>query len=426
MKNSVKKLPDSKIEIEIEISPEEFERYYQRAVSEVGKEVKIKGFRPGHIPRDVLEKEIGQDKILAQAAQKAIEENYVRAILDNNLEVISKPVIEVLKLAPKNPLIFKAKTTVLPEIKLPDCKKIASSVKKEKKPVKEEEIREAIKWLQKSRTKLVALNREARKGDFVEIEHQSPQVEKGEKKKDSFVLGQGHFIPGFEGKLEGMKSGEERDFSLNVPKDYFLNELAGKEISFKVKMKSVFKMELPEVNDRFAQSLGEFKDLESLKKNIEEGLNMEKERETKEKLRGEILEKIVNSMEWNIPKDLIETEKERLFNEFEQSFSRNPQISFQDYLNKAKKSEEEIKESFLEPAQRNIKSFLVLRKIAEEEKIETNDQEVNREIDQILKKYPDPKTAEKELDLERLKQYTKERIINEKTFQLLEKFSREA
>lgn len=426
MKTSVKKLSDSKIEILIEIPAEDFNHYYQRAILDLGRNAEIKGFRPGHIPPDILEKEIGQEKILNQAAQEAIKEKYSRAVIDNNLEVIGRPEVEILKLAFKNPLVFKAKTAVLPEIELADYKKIAVSVKKKKNPVEEKEIEEAIKWLQKSRAKLTALDREARKEDFIEIEHQSSQVEKGEKKKDAFILGQGHLIPGFEEKLEGMKAGEEKEFSLTIPENYFIKDLAGKEVKFKVKMTSVFKMELPEVNDYFAKSLGNFQDLNSLKQNVREGLEAEKEREAREKLRGKTLEKIINSMEWNIPEVLIEAERDRLFANFKQSFSRNSQISFNDYLTKAKKSEAEIKKSFLEPAQKNIKTFLVLREITKREKIKVSDEEISQEINKFLKNRPDFKKAEKDLDLEKLKEYTKERITNEKTFQLLEQFSQEA
>lgn len=426
MKTSIKKLPDSKIEILIEIPADDFDRYYKRVILDLGKNAEIKGFRPGHVPPDILEKEIGQAKILSQAAEEAIKEKYSQAVIDNNLEVIGKPEIEILKLALKNPLIFKAKTAVLPEVELTDYKKIAGSVKKQENPVKEKEIEEAIKWLQKSRAKLSVLNREAQKEDFIEIEYQSPQIEKGEKKKDTFILGQGHFIPGFEENLEGMKAGEEKEVSLTMPENFSIKDLAGQEVKFKIKMASVFKMELPEINDDFAKSLGKFQDLNSLKKNTREGLKIQKEREAKEKLRGEILEKIINSMKWNIPEVLIEAERDRIFANFKQSFSQNPQISFDDYLAKTKKSEAEIKKSFSEPAQRNIKTFLVLREITKKEKIKVSDEETNQEINKILKNYPDFKKTEKGLDLERLKGYTKERITNEKTFQLLEQFSREA
>lgn len=423
MKTSIKKLPDSKIEILIEISPQEFDFYYKRTILRMGKNVEIKGFRPGHTPSDVLEKEIGQEKIMDQAAAEAIKEKYVQAITDNGLEAIERPEIEILKLALNNPFIFKAKTTVLPEFKLPDYKRIASFVKKQILPVKNREIEEAISYIRRSRAKLIALNREAQKGDFVEIEYCSSLIDGGRQIKDSFVLGEGHFIKGFEERLEAMKAGEEKNFSLNLPEDYFSKELAGKEIEFKVKIAAVFKMELPEFNDRFVQSLGDFKDSVTFKKSVEEGLKMEKEREGQEKFRQEILEKIIKAMEWKIPDILIETERERLFNDLKANFSQNNNISFQDYLKKIKKSEEEIKKSLLEPSERNIKTFLTLKEIAKKENIKVAEEEIEGQVNEILKNYPDLKTVRRQLDLEKLKEYTKERIINKKVFELLEKNS---
>lgn len=423
MKTSIKKLPDSKIEILIEISSPEFDFYYKKTVSRMGKNAEIKGFRPGHIPSDILEKEIGQEKIMNQAAAEAIKEKYVQAITDNKLEAIEKPEIEILKLALSNPFIFKAKTTVLPEIELPDYKKIASSVKKQISPVENKEIEETINYLRRSRAKLVALNRAAQKGDFVEIEYHSPLIDGDKQIKDSFVLGEGRFIKGFEEKLEAMKSGEEKSFSLELPEDYFSKELAGKEIGFKVKMAAVFKMELPEFNDRFVQSLGDFKDSVAFRKNIEEGLKIEKEREGREKFRQEILEKIIKSIEWKIPDILIEAERNRLLDDLKVNLSQNRNISFQDYLKKIKKSEEEIKKSLLEPSQKNVKTFLILKEIAKKENIKASEGEIEGQTNEILKNYPDFKTVQRQLDLERLKEYTKERIINEKVFGLLEKSS---
>ena len=355
--------------------------------------------------------------------QLAIEKSYAQVVRENNLEIIESPKIEILKLALKNPFAFKAKTSVLPEIELSDYQKIASSIKKRKISVKEEETEKTLEWVQRSRAKFTALNREARKEDFVEIEFQSSQIEKGEKKKDAFILGKGHFIPGFEEKLEGMKAGEEKEFSLVIPRDHFMKELAGKEIKFQVKMTSVLKMELPELNDQFVKSLGTFKDLTSLKQSIEEGIKTEKEVKERQRFREEILEKLSNSITWDLPEILIETEKDRLFTDFKESFSKNPKTSFKDYLAKINKSEEEVKDSFLEPAQKNVKTFLILREIAKKEEIEVSDKEVKEEVNKILKRYPDLKTVEKDLDLEKLRQYTKERITNEKVFQLLEELS---
>lgn len=424
METSIKKLPKSKIEIEIVLSSVELDEYYKKTIFNLREKIEMKGFRRGKVPLEIIEKEISQAEILNQAAELAIRESYSKIVEKEKLEIIEKAEVEILKVAKSNPFIFKVKVSVLPDINLPDYKKIAAACKEKEILMEEKEVKDAMDWLLKSRAKLTVLDREAQKKDFVEIEYSSLQIEGGNKKKDSFLLGQGYFVEGFEEKLEGMKAGEEKEFFLILPKDNIKKELAGKEVSFRVKMKSVLKMELPEPNDEFAKSLGKFENLAALEKNIREGIKMEKEIKEKERHRAEILEKIADLIKWDLPENLIEEERERLFGDFKLSFSQNAGVSFEDYLKNNRKNEKEIKESFLKLAEKNIKNFLILRKISEKENIEVLESEVNQEINENLKQYPEVNLKEKNLDLEKIKHYTEDRIKNEKIFQFLENFSK--
>ena len=224
METTIKKLPHSEVELKIELSVEEFKQFIERAALNLGKNLELKGFRKGKVPKEIIEKEIGSEKILIEAADLAVRENYIKAIIENKIEAVSQPKIEIQKLPrPTSPLaqlkaggvqddsfVFLAKTAVLPEIKLPDYKKIASNVERKKIIVEENEVKEALKWFQRSRAKLTLKNQPAQKGDFVEIEYWLPETlelttQKGQ--KDAFILGEGHFIPGFEEKLIGMKAG---------------------------------------------------------------------------------------------------------------------------------------------------------------------------------------------------------------------------
>jgi len=177
MKSSIKKLPKSQVELEIEVSAEEFDKYIERATFALGKDLEIQGFRKGRVPREVIEREMGREKILAQAVEQAVKENYVKAILDNKIEAISQPEIEILKLAHGNLFRFRVKTTALPKIDLPDYKKIASDTKRKEVLVAKKEVEDAFFWLQKSRAKFILKNRPAEKKDFVEIEFSSPQIQ---------------------------------------------------------------------------------------------------------------------------------------------------------------------------------------------------------------------------------------------------------
>jgi len=431
MKCKIEKLPRSEMEIEIEVSSEEFQTFVEKATNDLGKNVKIDGFREGKVPKDMVEQKIGKDRIFREAGDQAIKAQYLQAISENKLEPISPPEIKILKMpapyqtrsgagAPGNPLIFKAHFPVLPKIHLPDLKKISSTLKKREAKVSEEEIEKALLQLQKSRAKFSQVSRAAQKGDFVEIEFNSSQVEMGKKQKDGFLLGQAHLIPGFEEKLEGMKAGEEKDFSLQFPERHFQKNLASKETHFHVRMESVQKMELPELNDQFAKSLGDFENLNFLKQKIKEGLRSEKETLERQRIRQETLNQIAEKISWDIPDVLFQAEKNRIIEDLKSKVASQLKINFAEYLAKMNTSEKDLRDSFQGEAERKIKNSLILREISKVENIAVGEEEVLAEVNQFLKNYPDIKKAEKEFDLAKLKDYYKETLRNEKAFQLLE------
>ena len=297
------------------------------------------------------------------------------------------------------------------EIKLPNYKEIASKVKKNKIEIKEEEIEDALKWLQKSRAKFSLKNEPAQKGDFIEIEYKIGATE--EALKDGFVLGEGHFLPGFEDNLIGMKSGEEKK-DISLDKD-------GQKIKINLKVTSVQNIEFSEINDQFAKSLGDFKDLNHLKENIKQGVASEKEQAEIEKMRQEILNQIGKKTEIEIPDILIQNEKKNMMENLKKMVSEKTKVSFQEYLDKIKKTEKDILDSFDPEAKTKIKNFLILQEIGEKEKIQVSDQEIMNEVNKVLRRFPSIKEAEKNigLDLQKFKEYTKQVIKNEKIFKIL-------
>lgn len=421
MKTEIKKLPGSQIEILFGITPEEFKDSIEKAILNLGRDLEIEGFRKGQAPKEVVIQKIGQDRILTLATRLAAEENYFREIFANKFEVIAQPDIEILsEVSFDKGLTFKATFAAVPEITLPDYRKIASGTKRKEIFIKEKEIDDALAFLQKSRAKFIFENRPAKKRDFVEIEFQSPKIETGLKKKDNFILGEGHFVAGFEENLEGMAPGQEKEFSLKFPENYLQKELAGNLVNFKVKMNSVQKMELPEINDEWAKGLGNFENLNSLRDNIKKGIKMEKENFESQRIRGEILEKITKETKVEIPEVLLEAEKKRMLGDLKNLVSERFRIPFEDYLVKAKKTEAELLKSFSTEAEKKIKYSLVLRRISKREKIEVPEEELKTAISEFLRNYPNVEKAKKELDLEKLRSYYEEVIRNEKTLKMLE------
>jgi trigger factor len=421
MKVNSKKLPKSEVEISSEIPWEEFKPYVDKAYSILGENVAVKGFRKGNIPQDILEKEIGQDKILAQAADLAVKDKYPQAVYKENIEPISSPEVNIIKLAKGNPFEFKVKVSVLPDIVLPDYKMIASKVEKKQVSITDKDVEDALKWTQQSKAIFTTLGRGAKKDDFIEIEYQSPQLENNKIFEDKFIFGKANVAPGFEENLEEMKKDEQKEFNIVFPKEHNNKMLAGKNIAFKVKIKSVQKMELPELNDEFAKKLGKFEDLKALRNNIKENLGKEKELEQKQKTRNEILEKIAQDCKCEIPEILVENQKDNLLEDLKQKVDQGLKIPFTEYLTQIKKTEKEIKDSFKDPAEKRVKNFLALREIGKKEEIKISKEEIEEETNKTLKNYPD-KEEVKKIDIERLKDYTESAMYNEKVFKKLESF----
>ena len=433
MKVSIQKLPKSKVELTIEIEAVQFNKFYEKAILNLGKDFEIEGFRKGKAPREILEKNINSSKVLNIAAQEAVEENYKKVIFENKIEPVSKPEVEILKVALGNPFEFKVKVSVIPKIKLPDYKKIVSKFKKaapqgeprpedsglEKVFVSEKEIDDIIFQLQSSRAKFTTLERPAKVGDFIEIEYSISLKNKVgiEKFKDSFLLGKGKFIPGFEENLENMKKNEEKEFSLIFPKSHSRKDLSGNKVDFKVKMISLKKMELPEISALFLQSLGKFKTVSDLRKNIEENLRKEKTLAQKEKRKSEILEVIAKDCSFEIPEILVISEKEKLLEDFKREIKNSNNLSFEEYLKKSKKDEKEIEKHLFGISQKRVKNFLILREIGKEEKIFVSDNELEDKMRDLSKNYKNEK-GEK-LDFEKLKDYYRSIMFTEKVFEKL-------
>ncbi|MDO8524731.1 MAG: trigger factor [bacterium] len=403
MKAEIKKQKETKAEIDFELDWDEFEVYYQKAINKISQKISLDGFRQGKAPKDIVEQKVGDFKILEEAAEIALQENYLKIIKENDLEVIGPPQVEVIKLAKGNEFQAKIKINILPEVNLPDYQKIVSKIEKKKSKVEDQEIEETIKWIQKSRANMQETENKAEKGNWVEIEYQSPQIENNKLLEDSFILGEAKLIPGFEEAIEGMKKNEEKDFSAQFPKEYFNKELSGKKADFKLKIKAVKIMDLPELNDELAKTLGNFESFEKLKENIREGLALEKESQQKEVWKDDILKAISDEVKVEMPEILVMSEKERILHNFEHE-AEHHKVEF-----KKEKTEKEA----LEMANQRVKNYLILKEIGKKEGIEVSEEDIEEEINRILASYP--QTKAQEIDKESVKSV----LYNNKAFEKL-------
>ncbi|MDP1629324.1 MAG: trigger factor [bacterium] len=419
MKSEIKKLPHSIVEISVEVPQIEMAPFWDLAAQKLAQNLTIKGFRTGKAPRDLIEKTVGTEKFFNKAAELAVERTYREIAKKNGLEPIDAPEITVLKISPSDDFNYRLKTAVLPEIILPDYENLIKSMSPRPQKIEPKEVDEALEWLRQSRVKLTKVERPAKIGDLAEIDFEirfgGVKLENGAAKNQPLVLGEHRFIPGLEENIIGLSKGEEKEFSLKIPDDFWEKRLAGKIVDFKVKMGEVSEREVPEINDEFAKSAGQFDNLEGLKKNIGEGLLAEKETKEKEKFRIEMADKIADKTEWDLPEILIEREIEKMFFELRQDVE-NRGLPFGDYLGQIKKTDDDLKKEFKEPARRRVKIALVLRTVAKKEKIEPAAEEIEQKLNEVLKSYS--KTAEK--DLAELYEKISAILINEKVFEHLE------
>ncbi|MFH0852694.1 MAG: trigger factor [bacterium] len=425
MKVEITKLPKSEIELKVEVPSEEWQEFINEAAKELSRDLKIEGFRPGHAPSKMVEERIGLDKILEKATDLCVKKCYVEAILDDNIQAIGRPEISVTKIAKDNPFEFKARLAVLPEVKLPDYKKIARDAAKDKKEISisEEEINKSLEWLQRSRTKYSTVARPAQAGDRAEVDFEGEC--EGEKlpelcsKNHPAVLGRGYFMPGFEENLLGMKEGEEKQFSLLLREDFEPKRLAGKMIDFRAKMNLVQESKLPELNDAFAQGIGSFKDLAALQASVKDGVLAEKKEQERDRWRTKLIEEIAKKSNMEIPEIMVEGEVHRMLDELKAKISQVG-LTYEQYLERFKKTEQILHEEFEKIAGEKVRAYLTLKEIAMQEKIEVSEEEVTKEVDQALRHFAGQEQAEKNIDLEQLKEYSKDVLKNRKVFEILE------
>lgn len=422
MNVNIKKISSNQAELEIEIPAIQVETYFQLAAFELSKNMKVDGFRSGKVPPEIVEREIGSKKLYDEAANFAISKTLPKAILETNVEIIGQPDIVVTQIARGNPMKYRAKIWIIPEIKLANYKGL--EVKRQKLEVEPEEINESLRYLQKSRAKLITVNRPAKKGDRVEIDFITKsggvKIEGGESKNHPLILGENRFIPGFEENLEGMKDKEEKEFSLKIPKDWHQKNLADKKLDFEIKMNLVQERQVPELSDEFVKSLGNFQSLEQLKNNIKEGILEEKKQKDRERIRTELAGKVAENSEMDIPEALINFELDKMIGELKASVE-DMGLDFDAYLQEIKKTSEDLKKEWRKNAEKRVKIALVLREIAKKEKIETSEGEVIERTNKILEHYASMEEAKKKIDLPAVKEYAKDIIKNEKVFELLER-----
>lgn len=423
MKIEKKEINKTQVELLIELSIDELKPHLDQASLEISKEVKIPGFRAGKVPYDVLVKHVPETKIYEQAFYKAVNKTLPDAIKKHNIEFIGQPQVDAEKIAPGNPLVYKAVFALMPEVKLGDYK----SFKAKKKEVKidEEKVKRTFDDVRKMRASEKLVKREAKKGDKVVLDFTVKQngvaIEGGQATKHPVTIGENQFIPGFEDEIVGAKAGEEKKFQLTFPEKYPQKSLAGKKCDFEVKIHEVYELTLPVLDDQFAQSLN-FKTVDEFKKQITDNIMGEAEQKEKERLELALLEEIMERSEFDpLPPMLLDAEIEKMMHELKHQI-KDSQGNFEEYLKSIKKTEKELREGWKPQAEMRLKTALITRKLAEVEKITASEEDVKKEMDKALDAYKTVPEMRKKLESPEYKQHLQNMLTNRKVFEFLSSF----
>jgi len=410
MKYEIKELSQTKRKADVEVAAEDFDNYYAQALSEISREVELPGFRKGKAPEKMVEEKLNQATVLSEAAEAAIRDNWMKILKETKAEAISSPKVEIVKIAKGNPFVFTAEFEVLPEIKLPDLESISKGIKREEVKVEDKEVEDTLEWLRQSRAKFSNKETAAENGDLVEFVFKCTTIDNDPDKKDRIVLGKGHYLKGMEDALIGMKRGEEKDFETETTDK--------KKETIHVKVESVSKMELPEINDEWLKTLGGFSKVEDLKEDIKKGIKQEKEVAEKQKQREQAIQKILEKVKFEVPSALIEREVGYMIDNVKSRVLSELNMPFEEYLSQIKKTEEEVRKEFEKIAEEKVRGFLVLHQIEKDEKIEVSDKEIDDKIEEIINSYPDKENARKSIDKDHLKMHIEDEMKREKIFKL--------
>ncbi|WHM12420.1 trigger factor [Bacillus velezensis] len=377
----------------VEVDADTFKTALDDAFKKVVKQVSIPGFRKGKVPRGLFEQRFGVEALYQDALDILLPVEYPKAVEEAGIEPVDRPEIDVEKIEKGESLIFTAKVTVKPEVKLGDYKGLG--IEKDDTAVTDEDVQNELKALQERQAELVVKEEGAvENGDTVVLDFEGfvdgEAFEGGKAENYSLEVGSGSFIPGFEEQLTGLEAGAEKDVEVTFPEEYHAEELAGKPAVFKVKIHEIKAKELPELNDEFAKDIDEeVETLAELTEKTKKRLEEAKENEADAKLREELVLKASENAEADVPQAMIDTELARMLKEFEQRLQMQG-MNLELYTQFSGQDENALKEQMKEDAAKRVKSNLTLEAIAQAENLEVTDEEVEAELTKMAEAYNMP------------------------------------
>ena len=376
----------NKYELEIEISAEDFEAAIEKAYLKARKNIAMPGFRKGKAPRKLIEKEYGEQVFFEDAVNLLYAPVVNGAVEESGLELVTRPEVEVTEISKENGVKLKATCITKPEVEVKDYKGI--EVEKVVNPVTDEDINKQLDALREKNVTVETVDdRAAENGDDVVIDFEGFKddvaFEGGKAEDFTLSLGSGQFIPGFEDQIVGHNAGEDFDINVTFPEEYQVKELAGAPAVFKIKLKSISKKVMPELDDDMVKDSTEFDTVDEYKADVKKKLE-------------EANDKVIENMTVEIPQVMFDNRVNEMISELEQRLA--PQgISLDLYMQYTGQTIDTVKKAYAEQAEKQVKLRLALEKIAKLENIEVTEDELKAEFDKLAEAY--------KLDIDQIKQF---------------------
>lgn len=379
----------NKYELEIEISAEDFEAAIQKAYLKARKNIALPGFRKGKAPRKLIEKEYGEQVFFEDAVNLLYAPVVNGAVEESGLELVTRPEVEVTEISKENGVKLKATCITKPEVEVKDYKGI--EVEKVVNPVTDEDIDKQVNALREKNVTVETVDdRAAENGDDVVIDFEGFKddvaFEGGKAEDFTLSLGSGQFIPGFEDQIVGHNAGEEFDINVTFPEEYQVKELAGAPAVFKIKLKSISKKVMPEIDDEMVKDSTEFDTVDEYKADVKKKLEEANEKHADAEVEAKIFDKVIENMTAEIPQVMFDNRVNEMVGELEQRLA--PQgISLDLYMQYTGQTIDTVKKAYAEQAEKQVKLRLALEKIVELENVEVSDDELKAEFDKLAENY---------------------------------------
>ena len=387
MNTTIEKQPENVVKVDIEIPAKDAVNYYNDAAKRLAQYVNIPGFRKGKAPRNIVEQNIGEERIKHEALENALPRIFSQVIKENDFDVVAQPDVESYDFKIGEDLKIVAKLELRPEVTLGQYKGLTIDVDAYK--TEEDALQKSIDGLlQQHATTLVVTDRKTKDTDTIVFDFDGysngEKIEHGDAKNYTLDLAHSSFIPGFAEQLVDRPLGEEFEINVTFPEEYHEKKLAGQPATFKCKINEIKAKVLPELNDEFAQKVGPFKSVDELKADIQKYLDTQKADIDRTNSEKAVFEKVTSEAKVDIQQSMIDREADQLVEEYKQKlqmqgFTWEQAVEAQGY--------DEIMKSLKEDAAVRVKNSLVIDKIAKEENITVSQADFGAKLSELSQMY---------------------------------------